>query len=145
MQKEQYIRIAVIIIEETKILLAHHNKGGKDYWTFPGGHLDYGETTKECAKRELKEEANLVIKVGDLIWVVESIPSDGHRQVLNLFYAAKIISGEISCNREEGLEEIRFIDLNNLSGLIIYPDLKVELNDWLCGRRETIYLGNKWN
>lgn len=38
----------------------------KDYWTFPGGVVDDGETPIQTAVRELKEETNLVVKASDL-------------------------------------------------------------------------------
>ncbi len=141
---EQYIRVAAIIIENGKILLARHKKHGNVYWVFPGGRLNYGETVKMCAIRELKEETNFDIEISNLIWIVESIPPDGSRHVVNLFFEGKIVSREFIYGEEEGLEGIEFIPIRKVDELILYPDLKMELKSWILNRVTPIYLGNKW-
>jgi 8-oxo-dGTP pyrophosphatase MutT (NUDIX family) len=50
-----------------EVFLIQHNRSG--YWGFPKGHKEQGETPKEAALRELKEETNL-----DLIALIEEEP-----------------------------------------------------------------------
>lgn len=48
--------------EEPQYLLLHYpgsTKNAKDYWDFPKGHIEKGETEIETVKREVKEETNI--------------------------------------------------------------------------------------
>ncbi len=50
---------------KTKILLIRNYKKDKDvnYWGFPKGHLDPGETSKDAAVREVEEETGIKAKI----------------------------------------------------------------------------------
>ena len=51
-----------IIIEKDKVLLIQHIKG---HWGFPKGHVEVGETERETAIREAKEETNLDVEINE--------------------------------------------------------------------------------
>jgi 8-oxo-dGTP diphosphatase len=48
---------AVVLDDEDRVLLVHHNKLGK--WLYPGGHVDENETPAEAAVREVVEETGI--------------------------------------------------------------------------------------
>jgi 8-oxo-dGTP diphosphatase len=144
--KKIRIRVAVVLLKENKILLVQHQKKGRKYWLLPGGGLEYGETIAECAKRELREEANLHITPGDLILVSESIPPDDHRHVVNLYYRGEIDSGTLKKGDDHVISDIRFVPISELIGLDFFPNVKKELLYILENSEVTLprSLGNRW-
>ena len=63
------IRVTAAIIEsENKILIAQRKAKDNLFgglWEFPGGKIEDGETPEECMARELKEELEIEVKVGN--------------------------------------------------------------------------------
>jgi 8-oxo-dGTP diphosphatase len=90
---------AAVIIEQGKVLIskrpAEKQQGG--LWEFPGGKLDAGETPQQALVRELKEELNILVVVG------EPLISVRHRydwgEVLIMAYLCRHESGAI-CHLE---------------------------------------------
>lgn len=56
------IGIGVIVLRGKRILLGQRSGAhGAGTWALPGGHLEFGESLAECARREVLEETGLVI------------------------------------------------------------------------------------
>jgi len=68
------VRAVAIIIRDDKVALIHRKKEGRDYWVFPGGGVEDGETSQESVIREIQEELSLKGKVIKLLFSVESYP-----------------------------------------------------------------------
>ena len=58
---------AGIVCRNGKILICQRPKGKSlaGFWEFPGGKLEEGESLQDCLKRELKEELDIEVAVGD--------------------------------------------------------------------------------
>ncbi len=64
--------VAAIIIENGKVFATQRGYGEfKDGWEFPGGKIEQGETPEEAIVREIKEELDTVVEVGELLDTVE--------------------------------------------------------------------------
>ncbi|MDI6781250.1 MAG: NUDIX hydrolase [bacterium] len=138
------IRIAACILKDGKILMVRHKKGDKKYWLLPGGRIEYGETMIETLKREMIEETGLKINVGNLMFVSEAIPEDNHRHIVNMFFEAEIIGGEMMLGNEEILDAVEFIDIDKIDEIIMYPLIKDELKQYICNGKPLGYLGCRW-
>ena len=66
------MRVAGIIIKDGRILLMHRIKNGEEYFVFPGGGVEEGETPEGALEREIKEELNLDIKNYEKVFKVEN-------------------------------------------------------------------------
>jgi len=64
--------VAAIIVHEDKIFATQRGYGDfKDGWEFPGGKIEKNETPQEALIREIKEELDTEIEVGELLDTVE--------------------------------------------------------------------------
>ncbi len=64
--------VAAIIRKGDKIFATQRGYGEwKDWWEFPGGKIEAGETPEMALKREIYEELSAKINVGELLATVE--------------------------------------------------------------------------
>ena len=63
--------VAAIIVKDHKVFATQRGYGEwKDFWEFPGGKIDAGETPEEALRREIKEELDTEIAVGELFTTI---------------------------------------------------------------------------
>lgn len=62
-KKRPKVGIGVLVLKEGRVLMSKRKGAhGTGEWAFPGGHLEFGESYEDCAKRECREEAGIEIK-----------------------------------------------------------------------------------
>ena len=63
---------AAIIIKDGKVFATQRGYGDwKGWWEFPGGKMEPGETPQEALRREIHEELDAEIEIGELLDTVE--------------------------------------------------------------------------
>jgi 8-oxo-dGTP diphosphatase len=60
-------RAAVVLIEAGRLAMIERHRQGQHYFTFPGGHVEPGETPERAAAREAEEELGLKVNIGKLL------------------------------------------------------------------------------
>ena len=86
--------VAAIIVEDNKIFATQRGYGDfKGGWEFPGGKVEAGELPQEALVREIKEELDTEIEVGDLVDTIEYDYPNFHLS-MDCFWA-KIVSGDL--------------------------------------------------
>lgn len=95
-EKEPQVGIGVIIRKDDKVLIgkrinAHH----ANVWSVPGGHLEFGETLAECARREVMEETGIEIKNIQNGPYVEDVFMKEQKHYISIFMIADYKSGMV--------------------------------------------------
>ena len=129
-QEKIRLGVAVALInQENEILLEKRSDCG--WWGVTGGKLDLGETVKDCAIREIKEECNVLIESKLLKLVgVYSDPEEGRIlqypdnrvHLIDIVYIYKRNCFELKKSHES--LELKFFSFDNLPKLIVPPAVK---------------------
>ena len=108
--------VAAIIYDGNRILATQRGYGPyKDGWEFPGGKIESGETFQEALKREIMEELDTVIEVGEELMIVEYDYPDFHLH-MNCFWA-RIIEGDLKLKEHEASKWLSTNELMSVNWL----------------------------
>ena len=92
--------VAAVICDGDRYFATQRGYGDwKDYWEFPGGKVEPGETPEEALRREIREEFDTEIAVGDRITTVEYDYPAFHLS-MECFYA-RVKEGELTLKEHE--------------------------------------------
>ncbi|MBS1747151.1 MAG: NUDIX domain-containing protein [Bacteroidetes bacterium] len=84
------IRVYGILIDDSRRILVSDEYIRGDYFTkFPGGGMEFGEGTRDCVKREFKEETGLDVVVGDHIYTTDYFQQSAFNyndQIVSIYY-----------------------------------------------------------
>ena len=137
---KRVIRYQGAIVRDEQILLirqSHHNTG-ENYWLFPGGGIEPGESEEECVQREMHEETNLHVVVERLLLDEPALPGAVYKR--RMTFLCSVVSGTAAPGHEPeedaaasyGIVEVGWFDLRDESGWpvlvkengITYPELR---------------------
>ena len=89
------IRVYGILMNDKKqVLVSDEFIRGSYYTKFPGGGLEFGEGTRDCLKREFKEEMDLEVEIGDHIYTTDFFQMSAfnpEHQIISIYYFAKAV------------------------------------------------------
>lgn len=114
------------------LLLESQNKG--HFWGFPKGHVEGNETLEETAKREIKEETQLVLPIDTSFHVyTEYDLPNGNRKQMTLYTANLTQSEDIHLQAEE-IKNCGWFNYADARERLTYDNLKQlldQVNDHL--------------
>ena len=109
--------VAVIIRDGDRIFATQRGYGEyKDGWEFPGGKVEPGETSQEALVREIKEELDADIIVGDLLTTVEYDYPTFHLS-MDCFWAALVEGSKMKLLEHEAAKWLAMDELDEVEWL----------------------------
>ena len=108
--------VAAVIKRNNKIFVTQRGYGEfKDWWEFPGGKVEKGETKEEALIREIKEELDTVIKVDSYLDTIEYDYPDFHLSMD--CFVCSIVEGHLVLKEHEDSKWIKKEEIDTLNWL----------------------------
>lgn len=108
--------VAAVIRHDNKIFATQRGYGEfKDGWEFPGGKIEAGETPQQALKREISEELDTLIKVGDLIMTIDYDYPNFHLKMH--CFRCSVVSGNLVLKEHEAAKWLTVDELDSVGWL----------------------------
>lgn len=133
----QHSRIAAggLVERDGRVLLARRRDAPyRGWWDVPGGYLEEGEHPEDGIRRELMEEAGLVVRPVRLLAILMDQASYGGvtYDLMNLFYALEVQEGEPQPG--DDVTEFRWFAPDELPDRVAFRSCREVLRRWRDGR-----------
>lgn len=145
MRRTENVELTVLCLiqDGDRLLLQNRVKDDWKGYTFPGGHVEPGESFVDAVIREMKEETGLTVIKPKMVGI-KQFPIEGGRYIVLLFKAEQFTGNVVSsaegemewidCNRLSEVETVE--DFEELLRVINDPELTefqylVEGEDWI--------------
>ena len=120
--------VAAIIVDDAGRIFATQRGYGDwtDWWEFPGGKIEPGEQPQEALKREIREELDAAIEVGELLRTIEYDYPQFHLTMH--CYRCSLADGHLTLLEHEAAKWLRPDELDSVRWLPADEDLIRELS-----------------
>lgn len=108
--------VAAVLVRDGKYLATQRGYGAyKDYWEFPGGKVEAGESREEALMREIREELDTEIRVDAWLATVEYDYPDFHLTMH--CYRCSVVSGPLTLKEHESAAWLETSELDSVNWL----------------------------
>jgi 8-oxo-dGTP diphosphatase len=114
------VGVGAVIVENGRALIVRRGSEPlKGEWSIPGGVLELGETLRQGAEREAREETGLTVKAGEVLEVVDRIMLDPDSKIQYHYVLVDFLCRRVSGEPRPGTDadELRWISPEELAGV----------------------------
>lgn len=117
MNKNPEVSVKLVVRVRDHVLMLRRASGS---YIFPGGHLEWGERTLDCLKRESKEELSYALNTDpEFFDLYEHIMPDGSQHILVLHYLLVLISKpQLKLADDEAESKIMWLTREELAKIV---------------------------
>ncbi len=122
MNRRPHIGVGVMVWDGDRLLLGKRiSAHSENSWQFPGGHLEFGEAVEACARREVMEEAGIVISNIIPGGFTNDVFIDADKHYVTLFVSSEYDSGELTVMEPDKCESWQWFQWNSLPEPLFLP------------------------
>jgi 8-oxo-dGTP diphosphatase len=116
-------RSTAIIIRNEKVLLIHRHKPGRDYYTLPGGGVEFDEDFEEACIREVREETGLKVRALELVYRYITLEKEENYYLTQVTKAEPALGGQEAKHQSaENSYEFFWADAAQVESLNLVPE-----------------------
>lgn len=152
----------IFLISSDNLILIGHPTGSKDgKWSIPKGELDPGEKPIECAVREFKEEANILLAKYTLNQLYDVKYAHGKKTLIPFYFKAYIEASEFSakcysmveipgCKPFPEIDEFKWVTFSQAKEMLhdtqvkALNDLEESLEPKMVGYKDELEIERRW-
>ena len=108
--------VAAIIRDGDRVFATQRGYGAyKDYWEFPGGKIEADESPEDALRREIREELDTDIRVGEYLTTIEYDYPEFHLSMK--CYWAEVLEGDLILKEHEAAKWLSKNELEDVAWL----------------------------
>lgn len=107
--KKIYFAVKAFILNEGKFLVMHKTGVEENVWELPGGRMEFGETAEETLKREILEDAGLLVTPVRVLDTWNFVAEN--YQITGIIYLCKSKNSEVRISDEH--DKYKWVDADN--------------------------------
>ena len=126
------VGVGVVLVRDGKVLLAkRQGSHGDNTWASAGGHLEFGETLEDCARREVLEEFGVCVHRMTFLCVSNIIAYDHH--YLDFEFLGDIASQLPEIQEHDSFTNLQWFPLADLPQPLFEP-VRIAIDSLLTGQ-----------